>query len=935
MGSKIPHYGGQISLTYQYLLEKAETYVEKFGEIDLIERDTIRFNLLSKDNETLNDFPLIYDIEAVNALPQWRLNTRDSDILTYFRVAIKPEYRYKATLNFNNPNIENYLHAISMCDYNINILSSFPSKPCQPIGKKVVDHDAMGTRNFTNFHMQNSYIETELYNRWNHMYTDSSARTTRRNGDPQACYKLQVLPVNKLEADLYNYGEELFETSHFNWEEAINYSYSLNLAGEIQVLVNTSQKMLTEAVGGYNTIRVPIPQTIKFNRMIYCMNRQFMEYADKFITMSMYSELYASDATEAMMNASSIFGVATVATSILSSALGDFDPCSLVEIARAMNLVYTNPNIYQISFVESISKSGFNISTFYGIFTAQALFISTIVALYICTHTSPLIANRFPELSTNVSLLEWFTAEDRVFHIYQHLAAFPNHVQDFVREYLRVAPHVRPGQSPSSIDTPWASGLLEGEFITSNLFDIVRHDGDHNKYDYISPILPYKLSEMRNFSGQHLSRMFTLFTALLSATPTGPFRNPIPEKYMSVLRNKPTVLVSQFNLLYQRLYKVSVMPFADNQIRNADTLTQRITLMVSLRRINTNLLLLEENADDPEIQIPMYNLDYSLQHTLPLINAFYTKFTTLFGPDAPLIKKKSLLKTVISIVSKAVGAKENFTELMMRMIAGNDMMLSFLKVIQQNPLSPFSRRYLNRIDRIYVWLDQTRYKRGYRDHFYIMINPLFLNAEVDVTRNAFITNGVPGDKCIQVIQEFSATKLVQEMSRQIVTQVVRHDMRGHTTNFDDIKSHMKDKRTAFERARNSKFIYKVIKVNHPIIVTHYYTELSNSFKKLVETPFKENDPKLLDCLRNGTPLNVSLDYQVLNGTNSLLKSTDYNKFYDTDRTIISADLLPMDSRFLELNDLFREFNQPVLLRERPREIFSLASETQITSVSVT
>lgn len=945
-GIKVPYSGGQISLNYHYLLKEKEVFVERLSEGVYKPDDIIQFNNVSKDAASIDDIPLLYDISSVNAHARWRLSSRESDPYTYFMVHIKPQYKYNPVLHFNNPHVEDYLHAIKLCSSSINILPAFETKPSQMVSAKVLTDKGMNGRNFTDFHMMNGDVNNATYTQWTHTFIERSATTSRREGDPVRCYRQQSLPINHIEAQLYNYGEEIFELGHYSWDEAVRFSYSFELADSVHVSIAAAQSLIDKAIQGTVSLRIPKPQAMHFNRDIYAISRRFMNRANDYIISSIDVSLNATDATEAVLNASAIFGIATVTTNVLANALGDFDPSSLVEVARAMCTVYTNPNIYMVTLTEMGIAPDMNISILFGILTCQALFLSSVVcpysrlfcnnylAYYICSFVASNIANQFPDLNADMPLNDWYLNADRMHFLHNHLQAFPDSVVAFVNAYLRVAPRLRPGNFPTSIDTPWASGLESGQFNLCNIHNIVRDDMQNvTTYDYISPILPYPLPEMRNFSGTHLSRMYRLLTDMMMSAPSGAFRGQVAEKYGTVLRGRAPALCAQFDLLYERLYKVATMPFADNELRNPDTQTQRIAVNVSLKRINTNLILLDQNHDDVKIQLPTYNLDFSFQHILPLVSALYTRIRALFGPDARLIRAKELIKQTITILSKAINQNQDFIDKIHNYFTGSDILESFLRVVQMNRLSVFSQRYIERIERTYQWLEMTRYQRGYRSFFYLAVNPLFLNLEVDCTRNAFITNGIPGADKVIILKTYTPAQFLQELNRTQKVDILGHDMRGLITSYYTLKRQMTIKSTAFDKARRAHFHHKVIKVDHPVIVTHHYTELQNSYKKMTHTLFKEGDSNFKNSLINGTPLHIDIDYQVYNGSESLMNSDEYNKYYDHDNVIITSDLLPMDRRFLEVGELYREFNQPLVLREKPREVASLSAEPTITSAA--
>jgi len=121
--------GGTIEWEIKYSIRPSERFVHNLTAVDRSQGRLLHFDWCDGTASTLDKFPLLYDINCVNMNPNWREHGRVSDNhLTATCCSIKPQLLYKATLQANLPDMEDYFVALKLVLRAQNLVSSFGSE---------------------------------------------------------------------------------------------------------------------------------------------------------------------------------------------------------------------------------------------------------------------------------------------------------------------------------------------------------------------------------------------------------------------------------------------------------------------------------------------------------------------------------------------------------------------------------------------------------------------------------------------------------------------------------------------------------------------------------------------------------------------------------------------------------------------------------------
>jgi len=197
---------------------------------------------------------------------------------------------------------------------------------------------------------------------------------------------------------------------------------------------------------------------------------------------------------------------------------------------------------------------------------------------------------------------------------------------------------------------------------------------------------------------------------------------------------------------------VSLSPYSDNVNRDVKD-SNKILIPISVEGANSYLIFPSaEEPSMPEYQLPLNDQDLDLQVTLPIVHYLMGKIEVSLGRYNENCPKKKIFKMAV----ESLKGKLSLPPSILKSVEDNSVNLHELyQQMKGMGQTPYDARLITLLEMYFLWLQNHRTERGYRDHFYLCSQPAFLNYDFPGICHGFYTNGIPS--------EFDINKVVEDI----------------------------------------------------------------------------------------------------------------------------------------------------------------------------
>lgn len=207
----------------------------------------LTFQYVDKDNVTIDDFPLIYDIEARNNDISWRLHTnRRYNVETYFVCSLRKEFLLSKDIHYRFPDIHDYSLAVSLALRQISMLRVPKSETNLNTFRNFFQEWALKGRFFSSFEMFDYDIRVGVCTGALLTYIENGEGRTPMEYDRNIEYTSCTLPLDAEEAAIYNDSARILDIMHIGAIEASNNNYMIHIGDTVTIMVRHYEALGTQ-----------------------------------------------------------------------------------------------------------------------------------------------------------------------------------------------------------------------------------------------------------------------------------------------------------------------------------------------------------------------------------------------------------------------------------------------------------------------------------------------------------------------------------------------------------------------------------------------------------------------------------------------------------------------------------------------------------------
>lgn len=917
--------GAYFSWVFRHNLRVGEQFVQHLVTDTSRDDNILLFNWVNGESSNLESLVLLYDIRVQNLNPRWRLqNAAANQHDTVIVKSIRSDLLYNQTMVDHLADFEDTLKAIDLTMGTHVIPSCFKTMMNARYADAVIP-ECLVPRSLVRDEIDNEEVKLIVRSEYqNGFIKQGRGRSLKPGEDSDEYYESVNLPLAIDEVTLQEMNRTSFEALHIGFAQAIDLTFHVRLFDNSFMFVERMTRRLDEFPRA--SVRIKRVSNNEYYRFLYLESHALARHADQGITREIRIKLAGDSPEKRYTEVCDGLSISSSTVTPLTTVIRNLDPIGIGNVAVAMAKVYTNPNLYQVMIMNQISEATYSLPTLFGIFIYQALFTATVVShetkMYFNNYIARFIVSyAIPdEVYTNLprelrvgscSYNGWFTEMDRLREIYRYYGLMPQSVQRFLDAYFGVVtPNVQAAivlVDENSLDMPFAGHRIRGDLIRLNLWD----PGALDPYGrpLIRPTLPYTMEEIMNWSGAALSDVIISFSNLIRES-TSPMRQ-MSGRFGELMRDGTCRIQGLLYMLIERAYVVATSPFSDDQYVSDMTRYCKIDIPLDLVSMISILVYPAIPSEGfPQFQPPSKEYDSALQTTIPLVTYIMDRMRRASGRYAATVSPRHLYtKAVTALKNRVSLSTELFKELTDSVTMNR--ILNRLSTVQ---LSETSNITLHMIDAYYQWLANNRERRGLRDHFYIAIQPAFLNLTIERLSNVFYTNGIPNDRTVTFARgAFDSNSLIQTLIEHDSVYVRGHDTNGSRSGIETIKNDIGQPYNPFEHAVAAGQM-RVIRVNHPCIVRHEFVRMTDRLVRPNLTKLVPNE-EFITKLQNNQPIEVKIVIQTMDSDYVRLESESYNKVYSNDSLVLTADLFPMSSEFLSIGEYMERHNNTISMRK--------------------
>lgn len=917
--------GAYFSWVFRHNLKVGEQFIQHLVTDTSKDDNLLRFEWINGESSNLESLPLLYDVSVQNLNPRWRLqnagiNQHESVIVK----SIREKLLYKKTLIDHLPDLEDLLLSIDLALSNHTIPSCFKTLMNSNYADAVVT-SCLEPRSLVRHDIDNEVVKLIVRSEYqNGFIKGGRGRSLKPGEDPDDYYELFNLPLAIDEVTLYETIRSSFEALYIGFIQAIDLTFQVRLFDNSFVFVERMSRKLDQYPR--SSVRIKRISNNDYYRFLYLESHALARHADNGITREIRIKLAGDSPEKRYTEICDGLSISLSTVTPLTTVIRNLDPIGIGNVAVAMAKVYTNPNLYQVMILNQFGEATFSLPSLFGIFVYQALFTSTVVSnetkMYFNNYIARFIVSYSLSDETRINLPRelkigscsyngWFTEMDRLREVYRIYALMPTHVQHFLDAYFGVInPNIQVAAvlvGNNSLDLPFAGHRVRGDLVRLNLWE----PGALDPYGrpLIRPTLPYTMEEIMNWSGAALSDVIISFSNLIKES-TSPMRQ-MSSRFGEIMRDGTCRIQGLLYMLMERAYVVATTPFSDDQY--AVDMTRYCKIDIPLDLVSMISVLVYPSIPTegfPQFQPPSKEYDSALQTTIPLVTYIMDRMRRACGGYANVVSPRQLYtKTITALKGRVNLSAELFKELTDSVTMNR--ILAKLNTVQ---LSETSNISLHMIDAYYQWLANNRQRRGLRDHFYISIQPAFLNLTIERLSNVFYTNGIPNIDVVEfAMQAFDSNSLIRTLIEHDSVYVRGHDVNGSRSGIERIKNALGQPYNPFEHAVMAGQM-RVVRVDHPCIVKYDFVRMTDRLVKPNLTRLVSNED-FMAKLQNNQPIEINIVIQTMDSDFAVLESESYNKVYSNDSLVLTADLFPMPSEFLSMREYFERHNNNISMRK--------------------
>lgn len=618
--AKTTEFTGKVVIKYRYPDVDYAAYARDLSTYTADIPRLTSFQQYDSVSSDVGKFLLFYDVDVINSYNGWRVGNGQADAITCFKLTIKDSYIYRTTLKYNVPELEDYIRALAICARPVSVLSAMPTKMNTATDTKMIDASHLKPRDLTSFSYLNPSFSVRVMKSSNISYIERPTSHCPVSYDSSSEFTSNTLPITYDEATLYAIGEAAFENLHIGLDEAFKTVERIQI-GNVAYLIKYRTSEALNKVEGVRGFRMEKLDIYRYNRSIYCINRKMMMRAKMVIDSTMQITMYGDSPSKAMRDFSQSLNISMTTLSTINDMINNIDVQNCAQIAQVIASVYTNPNIYVVSFTEMGAILDPKLDVVIGILIAQTLFLSCVIDVSARLFCNNYVAvffirycitarNSIPSHILDISnISDWAETEDRIFTLWKIRRNLPANVNTFLEQYLQgIDPVERINLPPSSVDLPWASAMMEDKVININIVSEVAPG--KNNIESISPIAPYLYPVLANFDGKGLRMILNTVLACIdrSKIATTGLRSGAPDKIIAYLAVRTSKLRNFFDIIRSRLMLVAYMPMSDYKIRKTASTNKhnRIMLVLGLASMHAPLVYLSQT----HFRLTYYFLNY-------------------------------------------------------------------------------------------------------------------------------------------------------------------------------------------------------------------------------------------------------------------------------------------------------------------------------------
>lgn len=767
--------------------------------------------------------------------------------------------------------------------------------------------------------------------------------------DPRVNYDTYNAPVTDFELQFMNMCRELINDWYINVHDLRNFLTNISTSA-YRIDMEYTQDRINK-LGNPEAVRVLNQPYRKVNRNIYLLSVAAALRARNELYGRLKARLIFRDPHLVMQSVTTFISTSVVARNVQSLFVNDISSVQVQPTISKCWLAMANPRLTQIAFTEFLTKETFSLTSLYGALIALVClpaasvdntarkFVCDYFARFIMLYTPPDRLVDLPEeLRQCIDPARWYASPSNKLHeIYIRLGMFAPAVREFVELFFRVNIGNIGADARNADTVPWSMGAERENPLTIRMW---RTYAQRIRYDSIDPITMWHEDQLTNFCPAHLGNLINAFERMLLSHDKS--RNLFQKDFItraSMLMMQSIDGINQYFVKWlEASFAIALSPFSHNSVDdgNCDFVPPDIK-WVSLKDFVSVMLFLQSDVVFMYPVQPDLSGDPKFQLVLPIIVGMYHRVETALGQIATRYTRTQKFNMAIEIVQK------------LRPMPFDDILEYYrdpsetkrlLKYVTDNDMPDEVRSILNKADTISGMLNDMRFTRGLRPHFYIAkFNTHFLPVVAGLN-TAFMTTAFPyngEDPPAPYVIKKTYTGL--ELLDAKISSVLKSSRTANTFSSNQLAFDMMTLRTTDNPASqlvndmegegcNARCppVIEMIKVKHPCYLDLSIQKIEDGhWKAPTYTSLESVIVDLEKAISRNFPFKINGELQYLSMGTETINAMTINMAYTNMSLIVFTDLYPLPTQFITPTEFVRQVNNPVSFRKRD-EVFTTLND---------
>lgn len=321
--------------------------------------------------------------------------------------------------------------------------------------------------------------------------------------------------------------------------------------------------------------------------------------------------------------------------------------------------------------------------------------------------------------------------------------------------------------------------------------------------------------------------------------------------------------------------------------------------------------------------MPIIDFDAPLQIGLPMLIYYYRELINCLGD----YKKRYTKSQVLEIVYEQMKALLPMSDERVKDLFEPSELESVIKLFHGYRIPMQLQMILDGAKYVENLLTKYKYKRGYRDKFYICTNPYNFFWNSDINTAGFFTDGIPPLDTAT----FTYNIVASMTGEQFVAQRTRFNTRRHTktpgqlshiTVFEDLLDSLKKWETPLRFFDYKHYgdpkdrVINLIEIRYPCVVNWRHDIISDYAGKFNYSKFADKEMYIVNQIRDNKLIYFDLAIESYSSDSTVSESSKINERYSINEPILTADVNPLPYKFIDPQVLYSIFGKEAIMSRK-------------------